>query len=136
MTAMAASSSKTVSSWAFWLVVAMVVLVGPANAEEVQHCGWYQNPTLGNHFLTDADGEWVIGLQGGETAEGFDDLPASAFDFKGRWVEVNGYYGYGCACLRGAFGPAGSETVMSVREMRPLPLSRCEEYPKLPGLGG
>lgn len=128
----------TVASWsrAFGLSAGLCFAAPVAMADEVLRCGWYQNPTPGNHFLTDADGEWVIGLQGGAPAAGFDDLPAEAFDFEGRWVEVNGYYGYGCACLRGEFGPVGSEHVNSVSAMKPLPLSRCDSDPKLPGLGG
>ena len=29
--------------------------------------GWLQNPTPGNWWLVDRDGEWTIGTQGGET---------------------------------------------------------------------
>lgn len=59
-------------------------------------CGWYENPTPGNHWLTDADGEWTIGTQGGESAEG--DYPPEFSD--AQWIKTNGNYGYGCACLR------------------------------------
>ncbi|MEP6923972.1 MAG: DUF4087 domain-containing protein [Pyrinomonadaceae bacterium] len=58
-------------------------------------CGWFSNPTPGNAWLDDRDGEWIIGVQGGYQAEG--DWP----DFGSKqWVETNGSYGYGCACLR------------------------------------
>lgn len=137
MTAMAASLSRLSLAVVVTLMAAAVPVSGWA--KDVLRCGWYQNPTPGNHFLTDADGEWVIGLQGGETAAGFDDLPAEAFAFEGRWVAVNGYYGYygyGCACLRGQFGPVGSEKVIRITGMKPLPLSRCQSDPALPGLGG
>ena len=59
-------------------------------------CGWYENPTPGNHWLTDADGEWTLGTQGGFQADG--DYPPEFSD--AQWVKTNGNYGYGCACLR------------------------------------
>lgn len=59
-------------------------------------CGWYENPTPGNHWLTDKDGEWTIGTQGGFQADG--DYPPEFSD--DQWVKTNVNYGYGCACLR------------------------------------
>lgn len=57
-------------------------------------CGWFSNPTPANAWLHDRDGQWTIGAQGGHHAEG--DWPS----FKaGQWVETNGHYGHGCACL-------------------------------------
>jgi hypothetical protein len=35
----------------------------PALAE--RRCGWLENPTPANYCLTDRDGEWTIGVQGG-----------------------------------------------------------------------
>lgn len=58
-------------------------------------CGWFVNPTPANAWLIDADGQWIIGTQGGEQAEG--DWP----EFSGsRWIKTNGNYGYGCACMK------------------------------------
>jgi hypothetical protein len=58
-------------------------------------CGWFENPTPGNAWFTDREGEWVISLQGWHSAEG--DWPS----FKPwRWVSTNGHYGYGCTCMR------------------------------------
>src|SRR5688572_15850301 len=58
-------------------------------------CGWFSNPTPANASLHDRDDEWVIGVQGGHQAEG--DWPSFA---PKQWVETNGHYGHGCACLR------------------------------------
>lgn len=66
-----------------------------ANKTE-NRCGWYENPTPGNHWLTDKDGEWTLGTQGGFQAEG--DYPPEFSD--AQWIKTNGNYGYGCACLR------------------------------------
>lgn len=58
-------------------------------------CGWFENPTPANAWLTDRQGAWQIGVQGGHQAQG--DWPS--FE-PWRWVRTNGHYGYGCACMR------------------------------------
>ncbi|MBC7932861.1 MAG: DUF4087 domain-containing protein [Rubrivivax sp.] len=60
-------------------------------------CGWFVNPTPANIWFYDRHGEWTIGVQGGYQVEGDWHWP----EFKPRqWVQENGNYGYGCACLR------------------------------------
>jgi hypothetical protein len=60
-------------------------------------CGWLDNPTPGNFFLRDRDGEWTLAEQGGYQARGIDLIP----DLSGNeFVETNGPHGYACACLR------------------------------------
>lgn len=59
-------------------------------------CGWFDNPTPANISLYDRDGEWIIGVQGGYYIESDWERPG----FKpSQWVETNGSYGYGCACM-------------------------------------
>lgn len=94
-------------------------------------CGWYDNPTPANHWLTDGDGQWILSVQGGQRASGFDDLPAEAFEFD-DWVKTNINYGYGCACIEGLFGSAASGDVLWVEAMTPLPLEKCSADPALP----
>ena len=84
------------------LGVVTVLAVGPAIAAPMaeitqKRCGYLDNPTPANWWLTDRDGEWLIGAQGGYQAEGLDVLPERFFE-RG-WVRTNGYYGYRCACL-------------------------------------
>src|SRR5262252_1346146 len=67
----------------------------PFPAASETRCGWFSNPTPGNASLHDRAAEWIIGVQGGHQADG--DWPEFA---PGQWVETNGHYGYGCACLR------------------------------------
>ena len=67
----------------------------PGQPPTVLRCGWFENPTPGNAWLTDRDGQWLIGVQGGHQAEG--DWPRFT---SARWVRTNGHYGYGCACLK------------------------------------
>lgn len=87
--------------------------------ELVKRCGWFSNPTPGNAWLDDKDGQWIIGAQGGHQAEG--DWP----EFKrGQWVRTNGNYGYGCACMQVR---ASNETreVLEIRNAYARPLSAC-----------
>jgi len=107
-------------------------------AKDVMRCGWYANPTPGNHWLTDRDATWTLSMQGGPEVPGWMDLPAGAFDFEGpgKWVATNGSYGYGCACVTGQFGSAAAGAVIRVTTLQSLPLSRCEADPNLPAAEG
>ncbi|HRB21197.1 MAG TPA: DUF4087 domain-containing protein [Nitrosomonas sp.] len=40
----------------------------PSGVEKI--CGWFDNPTPANAWLTDHHGEWTIAVQGGYQAEG------------------------------------------------------------------
>ncbi len=55
------------------LLVLFLVPVRTVAAE--RRCGWLENPTPGNFSLRDRGGEWVLGVQGGYEAEGFDRMP-------------------------------------------------------------
>ena len=88
-------------------------------------CGWFSNPTPANASLSDRDGEWIIGVQGGYQAQG--DWPS--FGPK-QWVETNGHYGYGCACLRLRVNRETHE-VIEIESSRARPLSVCRRDRKL-----
>jgi len=88
-------------------------------------CGWFVNPTPANASLYDREREWIIGVQGGYQAKG--DWPV--FSPK-QWIETNGHYGYGCACLRLRVNRATGE-VIQIESSRPRPLSACRRDPKL-----
>jgi hypothetical protein len=84
-------------------------------------CGWFVNPTPANAWLYDRDGEWIIGIQGGHTAEG--DWPA----FKSnQWVETNGSYGYGCACFQ-LKAHSRTREVSEIKKSYARPLSVCRK---------
>lgn len=79
-----------------------------AQAEKIEtRCGWFQNPTPGNAYLTDKDGTWMISSQSGmdQQAEGeWPNIPQAddpeQFENDPTWVHQNaGSYGYGCACM-------------------------------------
>ena len=82
-------------------------------------CGWFSNPTPGNAWLIDKDGEWTIGIQGGYQADG--DWPDIA---DSHWVKTNVNYGYGCACIRASIDRK-TERVIQIKSSYGKPLSAC-----------
>src|SRR5437763_1599052 len=90
-------------------------------------CGWLANPTPANWWLTDADGEWTIGEQGGYQARGIDKIP----DFsRSRWVKTNGSHGYGCACMQVTTDKAAMH-ILKVLKAWTKPLATCRADKKL-----
>lgn len=106
------------------------MMVGTATASAAAaptlRCGWFINPTPGNAWLIDRDGEWVIGLQGGHQADG--DWPTFS---AARWVRDNGHYGHGCACLRLTADPH-TRQVLRIDEAVSRPLAVCRRDRRLP----
>ena len=107
----------------FILLSILLCVVSPAHAET--RCGWFENPTPGNAWFTDADGQWIISTQGTEfevegdwpSFEGYDD----------EWVHTNGgSYGYGCVCMK-VKTDAKTETLLKIESSRVLPLSVCRK---------
>lgn len=91
-------------------------------------CGWLSNPTPGNIWLQDRDGEWLIGAQGGYQTPG--DWPWP--DFKtSEWIETNvGNYGYGCACLKMQANPK-TRRALAINQAYSKPLRACRQEPRL-----
>jgi hypothetical protein len=85
-----------------------------------RRCGWLENPTPGNWWLTDRDGQWVLGSQGREPVPGMEEMPDLTGD---EWVERNGSYGYGCACLDMVTDSEGE--VVKLVSAQPKPLRQC-----------
>ena len=116
---------------ASWIALSALLAIGAAPAEQKRsapRCGWLVNPTPANWWLTDRDGMWVMGSQGQEPVEGMDVIP----DLTGRqWVRTNGYYGYGCGCITGAFD-AKEGRVLRIDAFRQKPLSACRADKRLP----
>jgi hypothetical protein len=100
----------------------------PAGPLTARRCGWLHNPTPGNWWLTDRGGEWVLATQGGEQAPGLDDMPDMT---TAGWAEVNGHYGYGCACATIVGDPA-TRKVERASRFEPKPLRVCQKDPALP----
>lgn len=111
-------------------LAAMLPLLLAATIAEAaeRRCGWYDNPTPGNHWLTDRDGEWVLSTQGREPPPGMDSMRDMT---TAGWVATNGYYGYGCACVT-LEADRATRRVTCVLAGEPLPLARCRADRSLP----
>ena len=111
-------------------ILALLALAAPAQAAPERRCGWLQNPTPANWWLLDRDGEWTLGAQGGYQAPGMDEMP----DMTTRgWVETNGSYGYGCACMNVTVDRP-SHRVTRIYSATPAPLRQCRADRRLPRL--
>ena len=105
---------------------ALALFLAASSAVAETRCGWLANPTPGNWWLSDAQGQWVIMAQGGPEPEGMERIPdISARDY----VRANGNHGYACACLTGAFSNGGVTRIDRVRQQA---LSACRKDPALP----
>lgn len=92
-----------------------------------RRCGWLVNPTPANWWLTDRDGQWILGTQGADQAPGMDEMPDMS---RAGWVEINGHYGYGCACM--TIMADGDRRVTRVADATPKPLKQCQADRNLP----
>lgn len=109
------------------LISGLSLFTLPANASETR-CGWLQNPTPANWWLKDKDGTWTISAQGGYQARGMDNIPN--IDDK-EYIRTNGYYGYGCACLR-VSTDRNRMRITKIDSGQQLPLRTCREDRNLP----
>ncbi|MGQ0559018.1 MAG: DUF4087 domain-containing protein [Sphingosinicella sp.] len=109
----------------FEMIAAMAMAGTPATQ---RRCGWLDNPTPANWWLTDRDGEWLISAQGGYQAPGMERIP----DMSRRgWVRTNGYYGYGCACMTVTVDRA-ERRISRIHWVTPRSLRVCRADPRLP----
>lgn len=122
-----------VAAWCSVLVLGASASTASANAGAdtpalSNRCGWFDNPSPGNATLTDRDGEWTIGLQGGHQARGT--WPRFKAD---QWVRTGtGSAGYGCTCLK-VKALTESQEVTQIVSARALPLSTCRNDRALKG---
>jgi len=98
-----------------------------AAGKGVRRCGWLSNPTPANWWLTDSEDQWILGTQGADQAPGMDEMPDMS---TAGWVETNGHYGYGCACMTITADSEGRVTRIS--DAAPKPLKQCRADRKLP----
>jgi hypothetical protein len=108
----------------FALAVAALV---PSAALSANRCGWIQNPTPGNWWLTDADGQWTVMTQGSYEAPGMEHIgDISAGDYRA----TNGNYGYACGCME--IDTDGEGVVTQIYSFRQLSIAKCENDEALP----
>ena len=110
------------------LIAGFVMMAALPSVAAEKRCGWVDNPTPSNWWLTDADGRWTISVQGGYQAQGMDNIP----EFQpSQYVKTNGYYGYTCACMEVTTNNRLSR-IRRIYSVQPLPLRQCHQDPKLP----
>lgn len=106
-----------------WMLVSSGHAAAAAKSET--RCGWFDNPTPGNVWLHDRDGEWTIAIQGEYEAQG--DWPR--FN-DSQWMSVNRSYGYGCACIKAVVNTM-TRQIVSISSANARPLSACRKDPAL-----
>jgi Protein of unknown function (DUF4087) len=97
---------------------------GPAKLR----CGWWDNPTPGNVFFTDRDGDWTFAMQAMYEAEGrfwVDYKPAEGAPRGASHEHV-------CVCGRMQLDP-DSRLARSVTDLHARPLKACRTDPALKG---
>ena len=89
-------------------------------------CGWLENPTPANWWLTDKDKSWVISTQGGYSIKDkyWDNLPEIEDD---EFVKTNIHYGYSCACLTVTTDAKKGRILKILKKGKQLLLKRCLE---------
>ncbi len=109
-------------------LVATILMASPALSAE-NRCGWVENPTPGNYWLTDRAGSWTILTQGSDVEpKGVDLLP----DFSaGEFVKTNGSYGNACACMS-VVVDRQEKRITQILSVKQLALSKCRNDRKLP----
>jgi len=111
------------------VAVISVLFSAPAASAAETRCGWLENPTPANWWLTDKDASWTLMTQGEEARdEVMENLPSFEED---QYVATNGNYGYGCACLSVDVDGA-DERIIRVYSGKMLPLARCMADKALP----
>ncbi|HET6804963.1 MAG TPA: DUF4087 domain-containing protein [Frateuria sp.] len=106
-----------------WMLVSACYAASAAKPKT--RCGWFDNPSPGNAWLHDRDGEWTIAIQGDYEAQG--DWP----QFKdSQWVPVNGMHGHGCACLKAVVDKNAGQ-ILRIITANARPLSACRRDPAL-----
>ena len=108
-------------------IFASACIAAPYSQPQLR-CGWFDNPTPGNAWLYDRDGEWTIAIQGSYEAQG------AWPEFKdSQLVRVNGAHGYGCACIKAVVNTKTRQIVsMSSAKARPLRACRLDHTLKEP----
>lgn len=112
------------------LILILATILGTMSAQAVEtRCGWIDNPTPANWWLTDADGTWTISVQGGYSIsdKSWDNMTKA---ISGQFEAYNGKnYGRYCGCIVGTFSTEND--VLTVQSSSAKPLSACKNDKKI-----
>jgi hypothetical protein len=110
------------------LPISALIAVMPVNRLSAQNqvekrCGWFQNPTPANAWLSDRDGRWLISTQGGYHTIG--NWPPKFQP--NQWIRTNvGSYGYGCTCMDVRVDRATNpHRIIEIKSSQSQPLKVC-----------
>ena len=107
-----------------------ILLTTSAVSASEYRCGWLENPSPSNFWLTDNAGTWYISMQGGYHVKDryFNRLPKIN---PNEYVRTNANYGYSCACLSVKTNKKKRRITKIYKKGKSLLLKRCLEDPKL-----
>ncbi|WP_373891099.1 DUF4087 domain-containing protein [Klebsiella variicola] len=108
-------------------IALLVLLIAPSLYAKENRCGWLENPTPGNYWLTDKDGDWTISTQekeGPKEMEYLVGFPSKEF------INTNNSYGYGCGCILSEASKESKE-ITRIFNFKALPLRVCKTDPSL-----
>lgn len=111
----------------YLISILMVFSLLPSAQAAKQYCGWLVNPTPANIWLQDAHGSFDLLIQGSadNNPDIVNQLPSIADD---QYVQTNGHYGFGCACLK---MDVKDGKVTKVYSSKALTLKQCLEDPSI-----
>lgn len=114
------------------LLAGILCLFGEFASAAETRCGWLENPSPANWWLTDADGSWTLSTQGGEQLDdtSWGNMPKANSD---EYVATNGSYGYSCVCLKVSVDKT-QHRILQVHSGKQLLLKKCLEDPSLPSV--
>jgi hypothetical protein len=102
-----------------------LAMAGSPKLKFENRCGWFDNPTPGNAWLHDKEGEWTIALQGNYEAKGKWN-PNFNLDDEEKFVRTGSSYGYGCVCMNVSVDPK-TKKVKSVKSVSIKNLEVCRK---------
>jgi hypothetical protein len=87
-------------------------------------CGWLDNPTPQNWWLQDKQKSWTIMTQDPDRPDGAEGMEMIPDLSEGEFVEINGSYGYACACM--SVETDGDERITKILSVQQLKLAQCQ----------
>jgi len=105
------------------LAMALCLSILPLNTQAAENrCGWVDNPTPGNWWITDRDDTWFISKMGDFQIDqkSMQYLKPSQKEY----VKTNGNYGYFCACLTVDVDKK-NKRIVKIYKSEQLPIDRC-----------
>ena len=112
------------SSSLFSLIVTALVAFPTLSIAAEMRCGWLDNPTPRNWWLQDSQKSWTIMTQDPDRPDGPEGMELIPDLSEGEFVEINGHYGYACACM--SVETDGDERITKILSVQQLKLTQCQ----------